>query len=313
VWDVNGSGTWVVRGAYRLSYDRVNFFFQRSLQFQEPHIRTITLLPTTEPLRVETLGPNAGQVQTGPVAKREVDPDFRMGRVHTWNATVERRIGGSSAVRASYVGTASRDVPATLILNRAAPRADATFLNRQARRPDPAFANISRLANASEGNYNGLQTSFERRFSAGLQFQMSYTLSEALDMASDPGFGSADNYISMDESADRTFVVDRKRGMELRKADLYGPSRFDMRHAASLNGSYELPWQRRPGFVGAVVSGWRCRPRRRTATACRSPSSAMRTAATAISTDPLKTARTWSTPACSGCPVPEPNPLAKHS
>jgi hypothetical protein len=255
-WDVKGNGVWVVRGAYGLSYDRVNFFFLRSLQFQEPHIRTITLIPTTDPLRVESLGPTVGQVQSGPIAKSEVDPDFHMGRVHTWNATMERRIGNASAFRLSYVGTASRDVPAQLVLNRAAPTADATFANRQARRPNPAFANITRLANASEGNYKGLQASFERRLASGLQFQVSYTLSEALDMASDPGFGSGDNYISMNTQADATFVVDRERGMELRKADLYGPSRFDMRHVASINGSYELPWKRRPGVVGALVSDW---------------------------------------------------------
>jgi hypothetical protein len=256
VWDVNGDGIWVVRGAYGLSYDRVNFFFLRSLQFQEPQIRTITLLPTAQPLRVEALGPGAGQVQSGPVSKSEVDPAFHFGRVHTWNATVERRIGRSSTARASYVGSASRDVPATLILNRAVPAADATFANRQARRPNPAFSNISRLANASEGNYKSLQVSFDRRLSAGLQFQVSYTLSEALDMASDPGFGSGDNYLSMDERADRTFVTDRDAGMALRRADLYGPSRFDMRHVGSINGSYALPWKGRPGIVGAMVSDW---------------------------------------------------------
>jgi hypothetical protein len=255
-WDLKGDGAWVVRGAYGLSYDRVNFFFLRSLQFQEPYIRTVTLLPTTEPLRVETLGPGSGQVQSGPIAKNEVDPDFHLGRVHTWNATVEHRIGKSSTVRASYVGTASRDIPATLILNRAAPTLDATFANRQARRPNPAFSNISRLANASEGDYKGLQLSFERRFSAGLQFQASYTWSQSLDMASDPGFGSGDNYLSMDESADRTFVVDRGRGMALRKADLYGPSRFDAPRIGSVNGSYELPWSRRSGVAGVLVSDW---------------------------------------------------------
>lgn len=255
-WDVQGNGVWVVRGAYGLSFDRANFFFLRSLQFQEPYVRTITLLPTAEPLRVESLGPNTGQVSSAPIAKNEVDPDFHLGRVHTWNLTLERRVGRAASVRASYVGTASRDVPATLLLNRAVPTPDATFANRQARRPDPAFANISRLANASEGDYKGLQVSFDRRFSGGLQFQISYTLSESMDMASDPGFGSGDNWISMDATADPTFVEDRHRGIELRKADLWGPSRFDMRHVASVNGSYELPWKRVAGVVGALVSDW---------------------------------------------------------
>lgn len=256
VWDVTGDGRWVVRGAYGLSFDRVNFFFLRSLQFQPPHIRTVTLLPTTVPLRVQSLGPNVGQVQSGPIAKSEVDPDFHLGRVHTWNATVERRVGPSASLRVSYVGTASRDVPATLILNRAVPTADATFANRQSRRPDQAYSNISRLANASEGNYKALQIAFDRRLVRGLQFQMSYTLSEALDMASDPGFGGGDNWLAMNEAADRTFVTDRKQGMALRKADLYGPSRFDMRHVANVSGSYALPWKDRPGVVGAVVNNW---------------------------------------------------------
>jgi hypothetical protein len=255
VWHIAGDRRWVLRGAYGLSFDRVNFFFLRSLQFQPPHIRTVTLLPTADPLRVESLGPNAGQVQSGPIAKSEVDPDFHLGRVHTWNATLERQLG-RSAVRVSYVGTASRDVPATLILNRAVPTADATFANRQARRPDQTYSNISRLANASEGNYRSLQIAFDRRLAAGLQFQVSYTLSEALDMASDPGFGSGDNYLAMNEAADRTFLLDRKQGMALRKADLYGPSRFDMRHVASVNGSYELPWKRRGGVVGSLISDW---------------------------------------------------------
>jgi len=98
--------------------------------------------------------------------------------------------------------------------------------------------------------------SVERRFTAGLQFQASFTWSQSLDMASDPGFGSGDNYLSMDERADKTFLVDRSLGMALRKADLYGPSRFDAPKVASANGSYELPWRRRPGVVGAIVSDW---------------------------------------------------------
>jgi outer membrane receptor protein involved in Fe transport len=52
-WDITGTGRWVLRGAYGLSYDRINFFRLRSLQFQPPHTRTITILPGAQPLRVE--------------------------------------------------------------------------------------------------------------------------------------------------------------------------------------------------------------------------------------------------------------------
>lgn len=253
-YDVTGTGTWVVRGAYGLSYDRISFFRLRSLQFQQPFIQTFSILPGAQPLHVTQLSPTAGQVTGGRVAKNEVDPEFELGPVHTWNVTLERDVARLVTLRASYVGSATRGLPVTLLVNRAVATPDATLANRDARRPDAVFSNINRLANASDGNYRGLQLSAERRFSKGWQFQFSYTWSRALDIASDAGFGSGDNFFAMDSLADAAFVEDRDRGMELRKADMYGPTRFDMRHVWSLNGSYATP--KLEGLLGALVSDW---------------------------------------------------------
>ncbi|HXH05595.1 MAG TPA: TonB-dependent receptor [Vicinamibacterales bacterium] len=252
-WDLTGTGRWVLRGAYGLSYDRINFFHLRSLQFQPPHTRTITILPGAQPLRVEALSPEAGMIAGGPTARFDVAPDFELGRVHTWNVTLEREFRRTTAVRVGYVGSATRGLPASLVLNRAVPGPGATFANRQARRPDPLVSNHLRLANASDGNYRALQVSVERRFSRGLQYQFSYTWGRSLDMASDAGFGSGDIWFSMQYDVDQILAERGDNGP--RKADLSGPSRFDMRHVASFNFSYELPWRRQRGLM-ALASDW---------------------------------------------------------
>lgn len=253
-WDLFSDGRWIVRGAYGLSYDRVNFFFLRSLQFQPPVASTITLLPGTEPLRVENLCPTCGTVSSSPPSRFDVDPDFSLGKVHTWNATLEHAAWRNASIRASYVGSATRGLPASLILNRAQPTADATAANRQQRRADQTITNWQRLANASDGNYRALQVALTQRYDRGLQYQFAYTWSRARDLASDVGFGSGDIYLSMLWDAD--LVLDRDDDNSARKADLYGPTRFDMRHVLSFNASYELPWKDTGGLLGALVNDW---------------------------------------------------------
>ncbi|MFB3855210.1 MAG: hypothetical protein ACE148_15500 [Vicinamibacterales bacterium] len=234
----------------------MNFFILRSLQFQPPFVGTLSLVPTstTEPLRVENLGPNAGTIAASTPSKFDVDPDFSLGKVHTWNATLERDLGDNYSARVSYIGSATRDMPATLVLNRAVPSPDATFSNRQARRPDTSISNWLRLANASIGNYRALQVTFDRRYKDGLQFQGSYTYSMAKDIASDTGFASGDIYYSMLWNADAAF--DGDGNLDPRKSDMYGLSRYDQRQVLSFNWSYELPWRRRPGVLGALFSDW---------------------------------------------------------
>ena len=259
----------------RLSYDRVNFFFLRSLQFQEPQIRTITLLPTTDPLRVEALGTQrrTGAV-SGPLRRAKSIPIF------SWAASIP-------GTRPSSVASVQRVLCARVVRRHGVAR------RSSAARPEPRRAHAptrhSRTARRAALSLSSatspawrmplkaITRAASRASSAGspsgLQFQVSYTLSEALDMASDPGFGSGDNYISMNHAgrSPRSSSIARAV-MELRKADLYGPSRFDMRHVLIVSGSYGCRGAA-PGVVGALVSDWSlsasaCRP----ATACRSAS-----------------------------------------
>jgi len=98
----------------------------------------------------------------------------------------------------------------------------------------PIFTSIFAEDTASHSNYNSLQALFEKRFSHGLQFQASYTLSKSLDNAS--SFEEILNPLNFNST--------------------YGPSLFDSRHRFVFNYVWELPVPKYPGYKGKVLNGW---------------------------------------------------------
>jgi hypothetical protein len=83
-------------------------------------------------------------------------------------------------------------------------------------------------------NYNSLQALLQKRFSHGLQFQLSYTYSKSLDNAS-----------SFEEILN-----------PLNYHATYGPSLFDSRHRFVFNYVWDLPIPKMDGFEGKVLNGW---------------------------------------------------------
>ncbi len=98
----------------------------------------------------------------------------------------------------------------------------------------PIFTSIFAEDTASHSNYNSLQALFEKRFSHGLQFQASYTLSKSLDNAS--SFEEILNPLNFNST--------------------YGPSLFDSRHRFVFNYVWELPVPKYQGYKGKVLNGW---------------------------------------------------------
>jgi hypothetical protein len=100
-------------------------------------------------------------------------------------------------------------------------------------------------------NYHALQTSFRRRFSRGVQFDLNYAYSKSIDLSSDAarvaplgGFGGV--------------IVNSWDPKQLRSV-----SDFDMSHQFNANWVAELPFGRgkrfaqdAPGWVNAVIGGW---------------------------------------------------------
>ncbi len=117
-------------------------------------------------------------------------------------------------------------------------------------KPNPAVANTTSWWSGGSGNYNALIVDLRRDFLSGLQLRANYTWAKNLDD------GSAWN---TSVSANTPAFVEVP---SLPRLD-YGPAAGDIRHLATLNGTYELPIGKGKAFLsrtGAVasrvVSGW---------------------------------------------------------
>lgn len=84
--------------------------------------------------------------------------------------------------------------------------------------------------------YNSLQISWSRRYSGGLQFGASYTLSK-----------------SMDDGSNQRDVVPNTYDV----SSLWGPSEFDARHIFVFNYLYDLPFFKdHSKLTGKLIGGW---------------------------------------------------------
>ena len=100
---------------------------------------------------------------------------------------------------------------------------------------------ISTFRSNGFSNYNSLQASIERRFSKGLQFEISYTYSHALDDASSANLGSLNNGDFRDQTEPQWE---------------YGNSDFDVRHRLVASYIYELPFGKDKYFANNVSPFW---------------------------------------------------------
>ena len=188
---------------------------------------------------------------------RAWDKHLRPALTQQWNASGEYQFSSTLSLSVGYVGQRGRHLVDPKEFNQPLPGVGpvSTWLPLQQRRPLyrvlPLVTNISGTESTSTMDYNALQSSVRKRFSRGLEFIASYTLSNTLtDNLGYYGSGGVNAEGAYFQNAyDR--VHDRGRAF------------FDARHIFSLGGSYDVPVGKgRPygaalGPVGnAVLGGW---------------------------------------------------------
>jgi hypothetical protein len=149
-------------------------------------------------------------------------PDLALPRSYQWNVALEKSLGGTQVVSATYVGQAGRDLL----------RQKALF------QPNSDFASDFLLTeNDARSNYNALQVQYRRPVASGLQALFNYTWSHSLDNASDDVTIALSNTIISGEND-------------------YASSGFDVRHSLSGALSYEIPAAARRGLLGQLTRNW---------------------------------------------------------
>jgi Carboxypeptidase regulatory-like domain/TonB dependent receptor len=197
-----------------------------------------------------------------------VDQNLRTPYMQQWHFGFERELPGDSVFALTYGGSKGTKLYTFFNGNQAAPDAnpsDATAPRR------PVFASIigdGPCTLATSGNcspvfdtgidwfrstgsssYNSLQARFEKRFSKGLQFEVTYTWAHSIDIASNANLGPTQN------NSDFRYFKDP--GAER------GNSDFDVRQRMVANTIYELPIGHGKKFFGGasgatnqIVGGW---------------------------------------------------------
>jgi hypothetical protein len=175
---------------------------------------------------------------------------FKNPEAWNWNVTYEREMFWKTLLSVGYVGRRGLHLQREADINQpplSALTDPANFFvdpsdgqtklkNINAFRPYLGFGSIRQTDNVANSQYNALQVSWNRRFSSGLLFGVSYTLSKSMDNGSNQRDVVPDTY---DTSM------------------LWGPSEFDARHIVAINYLYDLPFFKNHSTMsGKLLGGW---------------------------------------------------------
>jgi hypothetical protein len=114
-------------------------------------------------------------------------------------------------------------------------------------RINPYFTSALFITGASNSWYNGLQLIVTKRLSGGLDFQGSYTYSQALDTTSGQMY-----FTDCGTSAQASAIGFFPMNLSLDK----GPSCTDTRHSMRLSMLYHFPNLKSEGFASKLLNGW---------------------------------------------------------
>jgi hypothetical protein len=167
----------------------------------------------------------------GSVGGSTMDHNFRTEFAKNYSIAVQRELTPSTMIAASFLRSAIVGADSSTVLNVPLPGPGPIG----ARRPVPALSSISAIRWDGYSLFNGLTVRAQQTLAHGLAFSASYTLSKAIDDASDPGATVSETNLPQDV-----------RNLAAERAD----ASFDHRHRFVGNLTYVLP----RAWFG---SGWR--------------------------------------------------------
>jgi hypothetical protein len=172
-----------------------------------------------------------------------VQPDLRTPTVESWSLKVEQELSTNTSLAVSYIGShgyhellsADANLPTPTICPASPCPAGypdgAYYYPAGAALANTAVWNTTHWLSQGISSYHGLEVDVHRRLGHGLQFRGVYTFSKSLD--------DGDNMNTSVATNSPAFVANPLQP----KAD-YGRASFDVRHAAVIHATYDLPFGR---------------------------------------------------------------------
>ena len=253
-YDVNGEHKTVVRAGYGLYFGRSsNSILFTALTENAVTFATYSFTPTAPG------APQYPNVFTAPPSGtgarpsiRYLSPELERPEIHSAEATIDRLLGRNLTASVSYLYSKGRHLPTFIDTNLNAPNSEVTYFvgaeNRgtfpffRGTRPDANLNNAIEVADTVESEYHGLVLQVNKRFSNGLLFNTSYTLSKAEDTGQ-----NSTTFISTFSTVVNPFDPDFERGI----------SATDRRHrfVGSFHYAPDWAWGVQIGGVGTFESG----------------------------------------------------------
>jgi len=228
-WDVRGNGKTAVHGGfgiYRGLLDTLDYRLDQTAPFNS----ALTLKNVA--VSKLNIDPNAPPPSGSQVSPSNVQPDIDTPTVLQWSLRVEQEVAPHTSLTVGYVGSHSYHQILSEDMNEPVPTFNpdgGVFYPPGAPFANPNLANSTSWVSQGVGLYNGLLVDVRRSFANGFQLRGNYTFAKNLDD------GSAWN---TSVSANTPAYV----SFPLRPKWDWGLAATDMRHGATINGSYELPF-----------------------------------------------------------------------
>ena len=175
----------------------------------------------------------------GSIGGNTMNHDFQTEYAKNYSVSVQRELTPRTVVDFSFLRSTMTGADSSTVLNVPLPGPGAIG----PRRPVPQLANITAIRWDGYSIFNGVTVRVAQRLSRGLAFSANYTLSKAVDDASDPGATAYETNLPQDV-----------RNVAAEKA----PASFDHRHRFVGNFTYALPNHVAAGngWISRISAGW---------------------------------------------------------
>ena len=273
-WDLRGDAKTVVSAAYGIFYEP--YYTGEGGPLQDPisappYLKTLQIGFPVNSFANPFYTPDPfSEAFPEPMTLLVVARNLHLPYAQDWNLNIQRSFGADWLFQVGYVGTTGVRLPRFIEGNPPVfvPGIDPTTNqpisnenNVNQRRlysgctltSDPSipcvYSSVGEIAGIANSSYNALQTSLRKRFSHGLSFLVSYTLSHSIDDVSSFNItGSASQPVAGENDlAQDPFDLAAERG----------PSMFDSRQRLVLSYQWSLPFlQHSSSWYVYVLGNW---------------------------------------------------------
>jgi hypothetical protein len=235
-WDVFGNGRTSIRASAGLHHSLLDALDYR-LDQAAPFNTTLAYSSTT------VTAPTTG---TGSISPSSVQTNIQTPALVSYTFRIEQQLAPATTLSVGYLGSHSYHQILSGDLNEPAyvTQPNGTIYYPTTTKANPALANTTSWFSGGIGNYNALVADLRHDLTHGISFRANYTWSKNLDN------GSAWN-TSVSSNTPAFVAVPSLPNLD------YGPAATDVRNAAAINASWDIPSPTRISNLASRFSnGW---------------------------------------------------------